>query len=190
HYWNGTCSLKLWYNVSCTSSYVCDDNRGLQCQGLGGIMFQRCDCYNTSYIWDSLYITRQDKCMLKLGYNQSTCYGNLECQDYNYLVCNGTKCDCLYTAYWDGTVCQPKRNYTDPCSFTYQCRDFGPVNLICIMGTTVPPVLQCLCNATSFWDDCQQACIVSKKIYQSCTLTTNCSSNECDKAANLQCLNT
>ncbi|CAM4949592.1 unnamed protein product [Rotaria socialis] len=190
HYWNGTCSLKLWYNVSCTSSYVCDDNRGLQCQGLGGIMFQKCDCYNTSYIWDSLYITRQDKCMLKLGYNQSTCHGNLECQDYNYLVCNGTKCACLYTAYWDGTVCQPKRNYTDPCSFTYQCRDFGPVNLICIMGTTVPPVLQCLCNATSFWDDCQQACVVSKKIYQSCTLTTNCSSNECDKAANLQCLNT
>ncbi|CAF2128020.1 unnamed protein product [Rotaria magnacalcarata] len=189
HYWNNTCSLKLWYNSSCTSSYVCDDNRGLQCQGLGGSMFQKCDCYNTSYIWDSLYTTRSNKCILKLGYNQSTCYGNLECQDYNYLVCNGTKCACLYTAYWDGSVCQPKRNYTDPCSFTYQCRDFGPVNLICIMGTSVPPTLQCLCNATSFWDDCQQACIVSKKIYQSCTLTANCSSNECDKTANLQCLN-
>ncbi|CAF4156097.1 unnamed protein product, partial [Rotaria magnacalcarata] len=26
-------------------------------------------------------------------------------------------------------------------------------------------------------------------IYQSCTLTANCSSNECDKTANLQCLN-
>jgi hypothetical protein len=169
NFWNSTCITKQYYNTSCTSSYVCDDNRGLQCQGLGGIMFQKCDCYNSSFIWDSLYIPRQYTCILKLGYNATTCYGNLECQNYNYLVClNGTStCLCATTDYWDGSRCQPKRNYTDPCNGTYQCRDYSPVDLVCIYGTTVPPALQCLCNATSFWDQCQQACITTKKVKNS-----------------------
>jgi hypothetical protein len=164
NFWNNTCSTKLWYNESCSSSYYCDDNRGLQCQGLGGIMFEKCDCYNTSFIWDSLYIARSYTCILKLGNNVTTCYGNLECQDFNYLICNNGTCGCNYTDYWDGSRCQPKRNYTDPCNGTYECRDYSPVDLICIFGTTVPPVLQCLCNATSYWEQCVQACIVSKKV--------------------------
>ncbi|CAF0993516.1 unnamed protein product [Rotaria sordida] len=190
HFWNYTCIIKQWYNTTCSSSYVCDDNRGLQCQGLGGILFQKCDCYNTSYIWDSLYVTnRSYTCIPKLSNLQSPCYGDLECQDFNYLKCNNSVCRCVYTDYWDVSRCQPKRNYTDPCSITTECRDFSPVNLICRNGTTVPPALQCLCNITSFWDDCLQACVVSKLRHQPCTLATNCSSNECDKTANLQCMN-
>jgi hypothetical protein len=101
HYWNSTCIIKEWYNISCSSSYVCDDNRGLQCQGLGGTMFEKCDCYNSSYIWDSLYIPRQYTCILKLTNGATTCYGDLECQDFNYLQCNNGTCGCNYVDYWD-----------------------------------------------------------------------------------------
>ncbi len=165
HYWNDTCTQKLLYNVSCSSSYICDDNRGLQCQGLGGIMFQKCDCFNSSYIWDSLYVTnRSYTCILRLGFNQATCYGNLECQTYNYLQCNNGTCGCNYDAYFDGSLCQPKRNYTDPCTTTTQCRDFNPVDLICRLGSTVPPALQCLCNTSSYWEACTQSCTTSKTV--------------------------
>ncbi len=164
YFWNYTCILKQWYNTTCSSSYVCDDNRGLFCQGAGNSMFEKCDCYNSSYIWDSLYVNRSDTCILKLSNGQTTCYGNLECQDFNYLVCNSGTCGCAYTDYWDGSRCQPKRNYTDPCVATYQCRDFNPVDLICIMGSTVPPALQCLCNSSSYWDTCLQACTVSQGV--------------------------
>ncbi|CAF3215606.1 unnamed protein product [Rotaria sp. Silwood2] len=158
HFWNYTCILKQWYNTTCTSSYVCDDNRGLQCQGLGGIMFEKCDCYNATYIWDSLYVTnRSYTCIPKLTNGQSTCFGDLECEDFNYLKCNNGICGCVYTDYWDGSRCQAKRNYTDPCSTTTECRDFSPVNLICRYGTTVPRALQCLCNDTSYWEECVQA---------------------------------
>jgi hypothetical protein len=164
HYWNGTCMTKLWYNISCTSSYVCDDNRGLQCQGLGTSMFEKCDCYNISYIWDSLYITQSDTCILKKTYGQSICHGDLECQDFNYLICNNGTCGCSYINYWDGTRCQVKRNYTDPCNYTYECRDFNPVDLICRLGSSVPPEYQCLCNSTAYWDSCLQACVTSKLV--------------------------
>lgn len=167
HYWNETCILKQEYNTTCSSTYVCDDNRGLQCQGLGGSMFLKCDCYNTSYIWDSLYTNRNHKCIPKLSMNQTTCYGDLECEDYNYLSCVNGTCKCAYTDYWDGNRCQPKRNYTDPCtgsSTTYECRDFSPVNLICRLGDTVPPAYQCLCNTTSYWELCNQRCVVAKKV--------------------------
>ena len=166
YFWNYTCLIKQWYNTTCSSSYVCDDNRGLQCQGLGGSMFQKCDCYNTSFIWDSLYINQNFICILKLSNTIGPCRGNLECQDFNYLICNNVThvCECSYVDYWDGSRCQAKRNYTDNCNYTYQCRDFSPVNLVCILGTTSPPVFQCLCNATSFWEVCQQACVTSKYV--------------------------
>jgi hypothetical protein len=164
NFWNYTCTAKQWYNTTCSSSYVCDDNRGLQCQGLGGTMFEKCDCYNTTYIWDSLYINRTDTCIPKLSNSQSPCYGNLECQDYNYLVCNNGICGCSYIDYWDGSRCQVKRNYTDPCDNTTECRDFNPVDLICRLGSTNPAVLQCLCNITSYWDDCLQACVTTKEV--------------------------
>jgi len=164
HFWNSTCIIKQWYNTSCSSSYVCDDNRGLQCQGLGGSMFEKCDCYNETYIWDSLYINRSDTCILRLTNGQSTCYGDLECQVYNYLQCNSGTCGCSSINYWDGARCQVKRNYTDPCSNTTECRDFNPVDLICRLGSTVPQTLQCLCNITSFWDDCLQACVTTKEV--------------------------
>ncbi len=165
HFWNYTCIAKQWYNTSCTTSYVCDDNRGLQCQGLGGSMFEKCDCYNTSFIWDSLYVTnRSHTCIEKLGYGLSPCFGNLECQDFNYLYCNNGTCGCNYVDYYDGARCQPKRNYTDPCANTTQCRDFNPVDLICQWGDTVPPALQCLCNITSYWEVCTQRCTTSKSV--------------------------
>ena len=165
HFWNSSCIPKQWYNTSCETHYVCDDNRGLNCPGVGAAMFQRCDCYNTSYIWDSLYVNnRSYTCIPKLSNGQGPCFGDLECQDFNYLQCNNGTCGCNYIDYWDGDRCQPKRNYTDPCDNITQCRDFNPVNLICRMGSTVPPALQCLCNITSFWEDCQQACVVSKQV--------------------------
>jgi len=165
HFWNSTCIIKQWYNTSCSSSYVCDDNRGLQCQALGGTMFQKCDCYNTSYIWDSLYVTnRSYTCIPKLSDGQTPCFGDLECQDFNYLVCNNGTCGCSYVDYWDGNRCQVKRNYTDPCDNTTECRDFNPVDLICRLGSSVPQILQCLCNTTAFWEQCQQACVISKGV--------------------------
>jgi hypothetical protein len=165
HFWNYTCIEKQWYNTSCTSSYVCDDNRGLHCQGLGGTMFEKCDCYNESYIWDSLYVqNRSFTCILKLSYGQSPCFGDLECQDFNYEVCNDGICGCSYIDYFDGSRCQPKRNYTDPCAATYECRDYSPVDLVCRDGSSIPPELQCLCNITSFWDTCLQACVTSKTV--------------------------
>jgi hypothetical protein len=171
HFWNYTCITKQWYNTTCSSSYVCDDNRGLQCQGLGGALFEKCDCFNVTFIWDSLYDTnRSHTCIPKLSYGNTTCYGNLECQDYNYLYCFNGTCGCNYTDYWDGSRCQAKRNYTDLCAGTYQCRDFSPVNLTCRLGTTATPVLQCLCNITSFWDACLQACVTSKEVKVFCGL--------------------
>lgn len=164
HFWNSTCILKQWYNTTCDSHYVCDDNRGLQCPGVGAAMFQRCDCYNTSYIWDSLYVNRSYTCILKLTNGQTNCSGDLECQDFNYLQCNNGTCGCDYIDYWNGDRCQPKRNYTDPCDNITQCRDFSPVNLICRFGSTAPPALQCLCNITSYWEICQQACVTAKQV--------------------------
>ncbi|UJR31360.1 hypothetical protein I4U23_018854 [Adineta vaga] len=190
HYWNNTCVQKKWFNESCSTSYICDDNRGLQCQGTGGALFEKCDCYNISFIWDSLYVTnRSQTCIKKLTNDQSTCYGDLECEDFNYLVCTNGTCKCEYIDYWDGSRCQAKRNYTNPCDNTTQCRDFSPVDLICRPGPTASNALQCLCSLTSYWEDCLQACVVSKKRHQPCTLVSNCSSNECDQTANLQCLN-
>ena len=168
YYWNETCTLKIRYNQSCDSNYVCDDNRGLLCQGLGGSFFQKCDCFNNSYIWDSLYVTNQSyTCIAKKTYGQSTCFGDLECEDFNYLKCNNGTCGCDYVDYWDGSRCQAKRNYTEPCATTTQCRDFSPVNLVCRLGTAIPISLQCLCNATSFWEECSQRCVTSKKVNHS-----------------------
>ena len=165
YYWNQTCTLKIWYNQSCSSQYLCDDYRGLQCQGTGGSFFQKCDCFNNSYIWDSLYVTNQSyMCITKKTNGGSPCYGDLECQDFNYLVCNSGTCGCVYTDYWDGNRCQAKRNYTDICASTTQCRDFNPVDLVCRLGTTVPAVLQCLCNSSSYWSACAQICTVTKRV--------------------------
>jgi len=165
HFWNETCVPKQLYNTSCETTYQCDDNRGLQCQGLGGALFQKCDCYNTSYIWDSLYVTnRSQTCIPKLTINQTTCFGDLECEDFNYLLCNNGTCGCHYTDYWDGNRCQPKRNYTDPCNSTNECRDFPDVYLVCRMGETLSQAYQCLCNVTSYWEECVQKCIVSKHV--------------------------
>jgi hypothetical protein len=165
HFWNTTCIIKQWFNTSCTSGYVCDDNRGLLCQSTGGALFQKCDCYNTSFIWNSLYVANgSNMCVLKLGNGQSVCYGDLDCQDFNYLYCYNNTCRCSYDAYWDGTRCQPKRNYTDPCDNTTECRDFAPVDLICRAGPSASGALQCLCNITSYWEACLQACTTSKKV--------------------------
>ena len=164
HYWNNTCIIKELYNESCSSSYVCDDNRGLQCQGLGGSMFQKCDCYNTTYIWDSLYTIRSKTCIPKLTNGGTTCYGDLECEDFNYLKCNSGICGCSSIDYWDGSRCQTKKNYTIACNNTYECRDFSPVNLICTFVLTSPPGYRCDCNATSNWDQCLQQCVTSKKV--------------------------
>ncbi|CAF0997479.1 unnamed protein product [Adineta steineri] len=190
HFWNYTCIIKQWYNTTCPSSYVCDDNRGLFCQPTGGSFFLKCDCFNSSFIWDSLYVTnRSHICVLKMGYGASTCFGDLECQDQNYLKCFNGTCLCTYDHYYNGILCTPKLNYTDPCQNSTMCRDFAPVNLVCRAGPTASHALQCLCNITSYWSDCLQACIVSKYRHQACTLTSNCSSNECDVTANLQCIN-
>ncbi len=164
HYWNYTCIIKQWYNTSCATGYVCDDNRGLLCQSTGGALFEKCDCYNTSFIWDSLYVTRQDTCILKLGYGQSPCYGDLECEDFDYLYCYNHTCLCAYYDYWDGSRCQPKRNYTDPCANTTQCRDFFPVDLVCRAGPSASGALECLCSLTSYWDSCLQQCVISKTV--------------------------
>jgi hypothetical protein len=158
YYWNETCMLKQWYNTSCSSNYVCDDNRGLQCQGLGGSLFQKCDCYNNSYIWDSLYVTnRSYTCISKKTNGATPCFGNLECEDFNYLVCNNGTCGCIYYDYWDGNRCQPKRNHSIQCSSTYQCRDFSPVYLICSSSV-------CLCDPSRYWEACLQQCITSKNV--------------------------
>jgi hypothetical protein len=128
-------------------------------------MFEKCDCYNESFIWDSLYVTnRSYTCIPRLSDGQSPCFGDLECQIYKYLQCNNGTCGCDYTAYWDGNLCQLKRNYTDLCVNTTECRDFSPVDLICRYGTSVPPALQCLCATNAYWDACLQACVTSKYV--------------------------
>lgn len=127
-------------------------------------MFGKCDCFNNSFIWDSLYTTRAETCIKKLSYGNRTCYGDLECEDFNYLACVNGTCLCSYVDYWDGSRCQPRGNFSEPCNATTPCRDFNPVNLVCRMGATVPPVLQCLCNLTSYWEPCTQICTVSKKV--------------------------
>lgn len=165
YYWNETCMLKLWYNISCGSQYECDDHRGLQCQGGGSPAMQgKCDCYNNSYIWDSLYRTRNRTCVRKLAYNMGPCYGSAECEEFNYLSCdNNTQlCVCNTTDYWSGTSCQPKRNYLEPCNFTYHCKDYAPVNLTC--KNTTSGSFQCVCNGSEFWNNCSQECTVSKAV--------------------------
>ena len=164
HYWNETCMPKLLYAVNCSSNYFCDDNRGLLCRGLSGslAMFQKCDCYNNSYTWDSLYINRSQTCIQKLGYNTSTCYGQLECEDFNYLACVSGVCLCNYTDYYDGSRCQPKRTYLDPCNYTYFCKDYDPVNLVCRIGPAGS--LQCVCNISAYWENCTQRCVTAKKV--------------------------
>ncbi|CAF1277377.1 unnamed protein product [Adineta ricciae] len=188
HFWNYTCIQKQLFNTSCTSSYVCDDNRGLFCQGTGGALFQKCDCFNISYVWDSLYVTNHSKiCVLKMGFGQSTCFGDMECQDYRYLKCFNGTCLCNYDMYWDGNVCQDKRNHSVGCTNTYECRDFSPVNLICT--TTSTGLQACLCNISSYWEPCTATCLIAKHRHEPCTLVSNCSTQECSKLENLQCIN-
>ena len=163
YYWNETCTAKLLYGANCSSNYLCNDNRGLQCQGLGGIMFQKCDCYNNSYTWNSLYVVQSyPKCMKKLSYNVSGCNGQAECEDFNYLSCVSGVCICNITDYWDGSRCQSKRNYLDPCNYTYFCKDYNPINLICATGPSGS--MQCVCNSSAYWENCTQRCVISKKV--------------------------
>ncbi|UJR11805.1 hypothetical protein I4U23_015985 [Adineta vaga] len=175
HFWNYTCIIKQLFNTRCTSSYVCDDNRGLFCQGTGGALFQKCDCFNISFIWDSLYVTNRSKtCVKKMSYGQSTCFGDLECQDYNYLHCYNGTCKCSYTNYWDGSVCQAKHNYSVSCLNTTYCRDFSSVNLVCEFTTlSSPPSYLCICNSTAYWEVCTQTCLTAK---QKCESAINCTS--------------
>ncbi|CAF1459617.1 unnamed protein product, partial [Didymodactylos carnosus] len=168
-YWNTTteqCTVKQLYNTSCATSYVCDESRGLQCQGLGNALYEKCDCYNATYVWDSLYVTKNQTCIVKKTNLQTGCSGDLECQDFNYLVCstntstNTSVCQCVYTDYWDGSRCQAKLNYTQPCTNTTMCRDFYPVLLQCRSG-------QCLCESLPtyyYWSDCLQNCITAKQV--------------------------
>lgn len=118
NFWNYTCINKQLFNTSCTSSYVCDDNRGLFCQGSGGALFQKCDCFNISYTWDSLYVTNKSKtCVRKLVYNQSTCFGDLDCEDYNYLVCYNGTCKCQYFDYFDSRIHSVEKCEKMDCAF-------------------------------------------------------------------------
>lgn len=71
---------------------------------------------------------------------------------------------CDYISYRNGSQCQPKKNYTDSCSDTYECRDFDSVNLVCRVMPIVPPIFHCLCNSTSFWEPCLDRCITTKKV--------------------------
>ncbi|UJR24316.1 hypothetical protein I4U23_027283 [Adineta vaga] len=190
HFWNYTCIIKQLFNTSCTSSYVCDDNRGLFCQGTGGALFQKCDCFNISFVWDSLYVTNHSqKCVLKMGHGQSTCFGDLECQDYRYLKCMNGTCLCNYDLYWDGNVCQDKRNWTVGCTNTYECRDFSPVNLVCTETSPGSGMKACLCNDSAYWEKCTQTCLIAKNRHEPCTLVSNCTTDQCLKKANLQCIN-
>lgn len=162
-FWNQTCVSKRRYNDSCATAYECDDNRALMCQGSGGALFGKCDCFNTSFIWDSLYVNnRSYTCIPKLTLNGAPCFGDLECEDFNYLICTNGQCRCNISDYWDGARCQLKRTYLDPCATKNQCQDYNPIDLVCRMGPS--SVLQCVCNPTAYWENCTQRCTTSKGV--------------------------
>lgn len=165
-YWNNGCILKQWYNTSCLSSYVCDDYRGLTCQGLGTAMFQRCDCTHTNLMWDSVYRNRTFSCVPKKSFYQA-CDGDLECQETNYLSCKNGTCNCNYTDYWDGRLCQVKRTFADPCSSTYECKDYAPIYLTCQVVLPGYWITECLCPTHLYWDHCLQRCVFSKQVQSS-----------------------
>lgn len=81
-----------------------------------------------------------------------------------YLACINGTCTCPLPYYLSANQCLPKRMFTDPCNSTFHCQDFNPFNLICRYGSTIPPVLQCLCNVTSYWEPCFQQCARSKRV--------------------------
>lgn len=123
-------------------------------------MFQRCDCYNNSYIWDSLYVNQSQKCMLKMTRLQGPCYGDLECEDFNYLSCVSGTCQCAPSDYWDGARCQQKRTYLDPCTGSFQCDDTR--SLVCALGPA--NTNQCVCGPSSYWANCTRNCTVAKSV--------------------------
>ena len=160
---------KLWYNDTCFTSSYCDESRGLDCDGLGGRFFQRCNCYNNTFIWDAIYtyVNRTFTCVPKKRFNQTGCVGDLECDDAVYLICNNGTCECAHDDYWDGSRCQIKRNYTEPCTNSSECRDFSPVNLVCRNGTTSPSTPSCLCPVAPgvwYWNECLQQCAIAHSV--------------------------
>lgn len=107
---------------------------------------------------------KSDKNKRRILNNHMKCNNNIERDDFNCLACINGTCTCPLPYYLDGSQCSLKRNYTEPCNSTDHCRDFNPVNLVCRLGSTIPPALQCLCNLTSFWEPCLQQCTTSKRV--------------------------
>ncbi|CAF4620437.1 unnamed protein product [Rotaria sp. Silwood1] len=198
YYWNTSTSLcvikKLW-NATCSTSYECYDGGYLSCQPSAALNTTVCDCSNYTDYWTGfLSNTYSAYCTPKINYGVSsfTCTSSYQCRDYNYVTCVSGQCTCSTDRYWDGTMCEPRLNYSYPCTSTSMCRNWasGP-NLQCLTPPSGGSIQQCLCSPTQYFDYCLDSCYTAAGYQQACTISScyAVSSSTCDQSKSLSCIN-
>jgi hypothetical protein len=76
---------------------------------------------------------------------------NLYCDNSALLICNNTysRCTCDINSYWNGKICQSRRNNGSLCNNTQQCYS----NLICINNYCQCPLIN-----TQYWSSQTSTC--------------------------------
>lgn len=72
------------------------------------------DLAYTNYWTGFLNNTYSGYCTPKISYGTTSfnCTTTYQCQDYNYVTCISGQCTCSIYQYWDGTLCEPRLNYS------------------------------------------------------------------------------
>ena len=130
------------YHVSVISVIVPTPN--------GGIQPDVCRKVKTK---NSIETTQKN--IFHLGSNLDSCTTgqHYECEEYNFLSCIASQCQCGSTMYWStaSNTCLAKRSYMGTCASTNECLTSVSIGLSCVSG-------QCQCTGGQSWNSTHQQC--------------------------------
>lgn len=154
-------TVKNWQqpcNVStCYAPHMCDQTRGLSC--INNI----CNCTNFEW-WNSTRCVPKGKNPLNeisktnlfdLATNLGSCQTgeHYQCEEYNFLSCIASQCQCGSTMYWSSAsnTCILKRSHMGTCASTNECLTSTQIGLSCVSGL-------CQCTGGQVWNSTTQQC--------------------------------
>lgn len=161
-------TAKAWQQACNTSTCFapgsnCDQSKALTC--INNI----CNCSNTEW-WNATSCVGKGKSINKtkesmneiffilvlfLGTYLSACTTglNYQCQEYNFLACVSSQCQCGSTMYWNSTAnyCLSKKSINGICSSVNECLTAAGVGLTCPSGI-------CVCASGYTWNSAAQQC--------------------------------
>lgn len=152
--WQQSCNVS-----SCYATDMCDQTRSLSC--INNI----CNCSLTQW-WNTTTCVpkgnekdkinqENDEHVFRLGSYLDSCTTgvNHQCQEYNFLSCIASQCQCGSTMYWSSSAntCLSKRSYLGACASTNECLTSTLIGLSCVSG-------QCRCTGSQLWNSVAQQC--------------------------------